>query len=210
MARKTSIWTLTLLLSFMIEIVHGHYLYVQSSLELFNLQLIVTQAGCNQQIPTAPAVASVAIPVTTLALKTTVAPLRPPLPTITAVVYVTYNPPSSPFSVGPGGVEIGEVEERALEVRDSAVIPPPWILSLIGTVTLSQICTCVLGGISGPPTTVYGPSYSYATVGFETQKCCSREKLTFSQSTPTVTKTFTAYTTTTSLIASGTIWSSVH
>jgi hypothetical protein len=127
MAQKTSIWTLTPLLSFMIEIVRGRYLYVQFSLGLFNLQLIVTQAGCNQQIPTAPAVASVAVPVTTLAPKTTVPP-RGPQPTITTVVYVTYNPPSSPSSVGSGG----EVEGRGLEVRDSAGIPPPWILSLMG------------------------------------------------------------------------------
>jgi len=86
-------------------------------------------------------------------------------------------PPSAPFSVGPGGVKrdiepqveergLAQIEEKGLEVRDSQVIPPPWILSLIGTVTLSQICTCVLGGVAGagPQATIYLPSYNYATV----------------------------------------------
>ncbi len=116
----------------------------------------------------------------TVAPQTTAAPVKTSYKqssTITTVVYVTYVPPSSPFSVGPGGVkrdiasqvherELAPVEEKGLEVRDSQVIPPPWILSLIGTVTLSQICTCVLGNIAGatPQATIYLPSYNYATV----------------------------------------------
>ncbi|KAE9373132.1 hypothetical protein N431DRAFT_544272 [Stipitochalara longipes BDJ] len=161
-------------------------------------------AGCNQQITTAaPVVVAPTLPPKTTAapVKTTAVPYRSS--TITTVVYVTYVPPSAPFSVGPGGVkrdvepqverELAQIEEKGLEARDSQVIPPPWILSLIGTVTLSQICTCVLGGVagSGPQATIYLPSYNYAT------------------STPTVTATYTKVNTVTSLLASGTIWSSV-
>ncbi|KAN0098867.1 hypothetical protein V8E51_014530 [Hyaloscypha variabilis] len=161
-------------------------------------------AGCNQQITTAPPPVVVA---PTVAPQTTAAPVKTTYKqssTITTVVYVTYVPPSSPFSVGPGGVKrdvapqvqergLAPVEEKGLEVRDSQVIPPPWILSLIGTVTLSQICTCVLGSIAGatPQATIYLPSYNYAT------------------STPTVTATVTHVNTVTSLVATGTIWSSV-
>jgi hypothetical protein len=70
-----------------------------------------------------------------------------------------YIPPSSPLSVGPGGKRDVEEqaeqrglepvqEERGPEVRDSQVTPPPWVLSLIGTVTLSQICSYTSSAIS--------------------------------------------------------------
>lgn len=160
---------------------------------IYYSKLTILQAGCNQPTPVYSTPAPVVVP-TVVTAKTTAAPKpslvttcfglnlcytytttpapAPPPPTstarpftntITTIVYVTQVVPSRPGGIGEREEEIA-VEEKALVARDSAVVPPPWILSLIGTVTLSQICTCILGGSSGPPTTVYGPSYQYTYV----------------------------------------------
>lgn len=90
---------------------------IQIELEHYGVaELIIIQAGCKQAVP----------------VRTTAAP-PPPVPgtTITSTapaiimsfVTVTYQPPSSPFSISPGGPKGGEVErdveEKGLEVRDS-------------------------------------------------------------------------------------------